>query len=97
MKQLCIIASLAAVFVLSAPAAAEQSPATPEAFSTGEGRAIVSPALQLPMLSAPPLACTPETRGTLALDNQAHLCLCDGAGWKVTNTRERCEWNESGK
>jgi hypothetical protein len=66
----------------------------PGGFTTGAGRGIVSPALQLPVNVKPPVLCSTETHGTIALDGKTHLCICDGHDWKLANanTDEACAW-----
>lgn len=57
-----------------------------------EGRVHVSPAIQLPVNAEPPIACSADTRGTIALNTTVQLCLCDGAGWKLINSDTSCTW-----
>jgi hypothetical protein len=49
-------------------------------------------AIQLSFTTAPPIACSPATVGTLASDSKAHLCLCDGTYWKLPDLDEPCDW-----
>ena len=62
------------------------------AVQSAPGRVGVTPAIQLPVNAAPPVACSPATEGTLALDSKAHLCLCDGNAWQLPNLDKPCEW-----
>ena len=56
------------------------------------GLVVIMPAMKLPLNAAPPIACSAETRGTIALDAAVQLCLCDGAGWKLVNSHKSCTW-----
>jgi len=56
------------------------------------GAVHASPAIQLPLNAKPPIACSANTRGTIALNDAAQLCLCDGAGWKLVNSDKSCAW-----
>jgi len=64
----------------------------PSGVSNDEGRVDINPAFQLPVNRKPPLDCSPKTRGTIALDSQVQLCICDGADWKLANTIRPCAW-----
>jgi len=68
---------------------------TGPSFTAGYDR-IHIPAFQLSINDEPPFACSPDTRGGIALDSKAHLCLCDGS-WKLANTDEACAWKSAGK
>lgn len=83
--------------LLCSPAWANTQISAP-AYVTGadDGRIHISPAFQLSLNDAPPFACSPSTRGAIALDSKAHLCLCDGR-WKLANTDEACAWKSPGK
>jgi len=59
--------AVAALFVCLWPLSVRADTQSPEpgTFMPGSGRAILSPALQLPVALKPPVACSPETRGTI--------------------------------
>ena len=40
----------------------------------------------------PPVVCSTDTQGTLALNDRAQLCLCAGERWKLVNSDETCTW-----
>jgi hypothetical protein len=89
--------AVAALFVCLWPLSVRADTQSPEpgTFMPGSGRAILSPALQLPVALKPPVACSPETRGTIALNSRVHLCLCDGQSWKLVNTDSVCSWSSA--
>ena len=91
--------ALAALFVCLWPLSirADTEHTEPGGFTTGTGRGIVSPALQLPVNVKPPVVCSPETHGTIALDGNTRLCICDGQGWKLANTDEACAWTSAAR
>jgi hypothetical protein len=61
-----------------------------------DGRIHITPAFQLSINDEPPFACSAATRGGIALDSKAHLCVCDER-WKLANTDEACAWKSPGK
>jgi hypothetical protein len=75
-----------------APDATSPAQGAGSGVGTGEGRVHVIPAMQLPLNATPPIACSADTRGTIALNAAVQLCLCDGAGWKLVNTDTSCTW-----
>jgi hypothetical protein len=85
------------VCLWSLPIQAETETPQTGAFTPGAGRGIVSPAIQLPLSAKPPVMCSTETRGTMALDSNTHLCVCDGQNWKIANTDEACGWTVSAR
>ncbi len=58
----------------------------------GLGRVDISPAIKLPVNVTPPLDCSSETRGTVALDSKVELCVCDGVAWKLVKNGSACAW-----
>jgi hypothetical protein len=56
------------------------------------GLVLIMPAMKLPLNAAPPIACSADTRGSIALNGAAQLCLCDGTGWKLVNSDKSCTW-----
>lgn len=77
----------------SAPSPAGQPLPLPSSVTTtDEGLVDIRSAIRLPLNASPPIDCSVKTRGTLALEGDAHLCLCDGAAWKLVNTDKSCAW-----
>jgi hypothetical protein len=90
------INALAFLFLLSSPAVADPQPPTlGGSFTTATGRGIVSPALQLPLQKVPPVQCSEETAGTIALNSRADLCLCDGKNWRASTSDTACVWDRA--
>jgi hypothetical protein len=82
------------LFLLSgSPAFAGDEAPVPGSVTPEEGRVAIGPAIQLPVNAAPPVPCSTKTLGTLTLDSNAQLCICDGAAWKLANATRSCIWS----
>jgi hypothetical protein len=42
--------------------------------------------------SKQPMACEDSFRGTLVLNHELKLCLCDGNSWVFESSRKGCAW-----
>ena len=39
-----------------------------------------------------PTACVASNKGAIALNSASHLCICDGASWKLDSSGQQCRW-----
>lgn len=92
LKHIFIFSLLPILFCPTAWAADTQISGPGFVTAVDDGRIHISPAVQLPINLKPPVACSPETRGTFAVNGNTRLCICDGQGWKIANTDEACAW-----
>jgi hypothetical protein len=42
--------------------------------------------------SSEPAACSATTKGSIALNSASHICICDGASWKLDSSGNACPW-----
>jgi hypothetical protein len=103
MKRLFILPSYLLILAILSPAltyADTQSP-PPDATSPVQGGGavgvsgglvVIMPAMKLPLNARPPIACSADTRGTIALNTAVQVCLCDGTDWKLVNSDKSCTW-----
>jgi len=94
-RRYSVIATLIVIF-LSAPACAGLPPGF-SGWRDDDGRVDIGPALQLPLNTTPPVICSTDTQGTLALNDRAQMCLCAGERWKLVNSDEPCPWHPAGQ
>jgi hypothetical protein len=47
---------------------------------------------RLSVNSSEPASCRASNKGAIALNNESHICICDGSSWKFDSNGKACTW-----
>jgi hypothetical protein len=47
---------------------------------------------RLSVNSSEPASCQASNKGAIALNNESHICICDGSSWKFDSNGKACTW-----